>query len=484
MDDLTKENQKLFMTTIVLTVFADDLTQLDKNTKMVQSTAERFICQAKKLSGQQEIGFNTCLPLGVNQLKIERALNTRGAAIFIPFSVKELMQKDGVYYGLNAVSKQLIIYNRLNAMNGNGCILGTPGAGKSFSAKREMISVLLKTEDDVFVIDPENEYSPLAQLFHGSVIRIAPGSNVFINPLDMSLDYAAEGDDPITLKSDFIGSICEAASGSRYPLSPVQKSIIDRCVKNVYADYLATLREQHKMIDNDLVPTLEDFYYELKSQPQPEAQNLALTLERFVLGTQNTFSKRTNVNIDNRFTVYNIKDIGTGMKGMGLQICLDNIWNKMISNFRKGKRTWLYCDEFHLLVQTDTSAKYTQQIWKRARKWNGVPTGITQQAEDMFKTAEARAIIDNSEFLMLLNLDPYGRMQLQQMLGISNTELEYITSAGPGQGLIYNGKDIVPFIDDFPKDTALYRAMTTKPDEVATMRGTSGNDSNTVKPRQ
>ena len=328
-----------------------------------------------------------------------------------------------------------------------------------------MVSVLLNTDDDIIVIDPENEYSPLAVLFHGSVIRIAPGSNVYLNPMDMSLDYA-EKDDPITLKADFIASICEAALGSRYELSPTQPSVIDRCTKNVYMEYVEGLRARGLNYDADTVPTLRDLYDELKQQPQPEAQNLALALERFAVGTQDTFAHKTNVNIINRFTVYNIKDIGSGLKNMGLQICLDNVWNRMIENHKKGKYTWLFCDEFHLLTQTETSAKYTKQIWKRARKWNGIPTGITQQAEDMLKSSEARAIINNSDFMMMLNLDPYGRMQLQQMFGISNTEIEYVTSADSGQGLIYNGSDIIPFKDEFPTDTKLYKAMTTKPDEV------------------
>ena len=402
------------------------------------------------------------MPLGVNKLKVERLLNTRAAAIFLPFAVKELWQDDGMYYGLNGVSKQMILYNRSSAVNGNGCIFGVPGSGKSFSAKREIVNVLLHTDDEVFVIDPENEYGPLAKLFHGSSIRIAPGSGVHINPMDMGLDYSAEGDDPITMKADFIASICEAATGSRYPLTPIQKSVIDRCVKNVYKGYVDELRATGKTEDPTIVPTLMDLYKEIQLQPEPEAHNLALTLEKFVKGTQNTFAFRTNVNINNRFTIYNIKDIGTGMKAIGLQVCLDNIWNKMIENYKKGKRTWLYCDEFHLLTQTEISAKYTQQIWRRARKWNGIPTGITQQVEDMMKTEEGRAIIGNSEFVMMLQMNPYGRAQMQQMYNLTDAEMEYITSSGSGHGLIYNGKDIIPFIDEFPRDTKLYKAMTTK----------------------
>ena len=465
MGDLTQDNQKLFYTTITAVIFAKTKEELDENTKLFQATAERFVCQAMILATQQEAGLTTALPLGRNKLKVERLLNSRAAAIFLPFGVKELWQDDGMYYGLNGVSKQMILYNRSSAINGNGCIFGVPGSGKSFSAKREIVNVLLHTDDDVFVIDPENEYAGLAKLFYGSSIRIAPGSDVHINPMDMGLDYSAEGDDPITMKADFIASICEAATGSRYPLTPIQKSVIDRCVKNVYREYIRTLRAEGKSEDAKIVPTLRDFYEEVKLQPEPEAHNLALALEKFVEGTQNSFAFRTNVNVNNRFTIYNIKDIGTGMKSIGLQVCLDNIWNKMIANYKKGKRTWLYCDEFHLLTQTEISAKYTQQIWRRARKWNGIPTGITQQVEDMMKTEEGRAIIGNSEFVMMLSMNAYGRAQMQQMYNLTDAEMEYITSSGSGHGLIYNGKDIIPFVDEFPKDTKLYNAMTTKAGE-------------------
>ena len=468
MVDLTQDNQKLFYTTITAVVFANTKEDLDENTKLLQATAERFICQARILTTQQEAGLASSLPLGANKLKVERLLNTRAAAIFLPFSVKELWQEDGLYYGLNGVSKQMILYNRTHAINGNGCIFGVPGSGKSFSAKREIVNVLLRTDDEVFVIDPENEYGGLAKLFYGSSIRVAPGSGVHINPMDMGLDYSAEGDDPITQKADFIASICEAATGSRYPLTPIQKSVIDRCVKNVYRDYIEMLRAEGKTQDLEAVPTLMDLYKEIELQPEPEAHNLALALEKFVKGTQNSFAFRTNVSINNRFTIYNIKDIGTGMKAIGLQVCLDNIWNRMIENYKKGKRTWIYCDEFHLLTQTETSARYTQQIWRRARKWNGIPTGITQQVEDMMKTEEGRAIVGNSEFVMMLSMNAYGRAQMQQMYNLTDTEMEYITSSGSGHGLIYNGTDIIPFEDSFPKDTKLYLAMTTKAGEGET----------------
>lgn len=467
-NDLTQDNQKLFYTTVSAVIFAETKEQLNENTKLFQSTAERFICQAKTLTTQQEAGLATCLPLGINKLKVERLLNTRAAAIFLPFSVKELWQENGMYYGLNGVSKQLILYDRSsNDKNANGCIFGVPGSGKSFAAKREIVNVLLNTDDEVIVIDPENEYSALAKMFYGSVIRIAPGAQVHINPMDISLEYSAsESDDPVTMKADFIASICEAAVGTRYPLTPIQKTVIDRCVINVYKEFIDLLREnkENGYAGNlsDKVPTLTDLYKEICLQPEPEAHNMALALEKYIKGTLNSFAYRTNVEINNRFTVFNIKDIGEGMKSVGLQVCLDYVWNRMIENYKHKKRTWLYCDEFHLLTQTETSAKYTQQIWRRARKWNGIPTGITQQVEDMMKTEDGRAIIGNSEFVMMLTMNPYGRAQMQQMYGLTDTEMEFISSSGAGHGLIYNGHDIIPFEDSFPKDTKLYNAMTTK----------------------
>lgn len=465
MDDLMQDNQKIFMITVCMTIFAESKELLDKYTRTLENTAERFICQAKKLTLQQELGFNSCLPLGKNYLKIERIMNTRGAAIFLPFSVKEIIQQNGFYYGINAVSKQIIIMDRTKLLNGNGVHIGNSGSGKSMVTKRMIAQLMLSTDADIYVIDPENEYLSLAELLHGSCIRIAPGSGVYINPMDIDLSDA-DSDDPVTLKADFICSLCETASGSRYPLSPAQKTIIDRCTKNVYQEYIQNLRRENKAYDNGRVPTLKDLYNELKRQPEPEAHNIALTLERFVDGTLDTFAHRTNVDIHNRFVVYNIKDIGSGMKNLGLQICLDHLWNKMHDNYsRKKKATWIVFDEFHLLFASKTSAKYAEQLWRRARKWNGFPNAVTQHPEEILRTEEGRNIIGNSSFIVMMNMYPLERAHLQEILGISPTELEYITNSPPGQGLIFNGTDIIPFIDEFPKDTKLYGAMTTKPGE-------------------
>ena len=468
MSDISSRNQKLFLTTMVITVFADDKEELEKNTKSVQSVAARFLCQFKTLHYQQEHGFTTSLPLAFNRIYVQRLLTTEAASLFIPFSAQELSQKNGMYYGLNAVSRNLLLFNRQNSKNQNGVILGTPGSGKSFSAKREMLNVFLGTDADIYIIDPEREYSPLAALFKGEVVKIAAGSKTYINPLDMDLEYA-DDDDPITLKSDFIGSLCETIIGGKYGLAPIQKSVIDRCVRQVYQPYMEHMKrlaDKSVTCDKSAMPTLDDFYELLLVQPEPEAQNIALALELYCRGSLDTFAHKTNVKTNSRFVVYDIKDIGTGMKEMGLQVCLNDIWNKIIENKKRGRKTWFYIDEFYLLTQTESSARFLQQIWKRARKWGGVPTGITQNVEDLLASKEARGIINNCDFVLMLNQSPLDRVELGNMLSISPTQMSYITNADAGQGLIYTGKFIVPFIDKFPSGNSLYKAMTTKPDEV------------------
>lgn len=465
MEDITSRNQKLLLVSIMLTVYGDSIDELNKNTESLKTTAAKYLCSLKKLTYQQEYAFASCLPLGKNKTYIQRMLTTESASVFIPFSAQELSQNNGMYYGLNAVSKNLILFNRINSKNANGVILGTPGSGKSFSAKREIINVILGTNDDVYIIDPEREYAPLAALFNGEVVRIAAGSNTYINPFDMDLNYA-DDDDPITLKSDFIGSLCETVIGGKYGLSPVQKTVIDRCVRQIYIPYRNMLEKTGKTYDRDIAPTMDDFYKALLSQPEAEAQQIALSLEIYCRGSLNTFAHRTNVNTNARFVVYDIKDIGTGMKEMGLQVCLDSIWNKITQNKSKKKRTWFYIDEFYLLTQTDSSAKFLQQIYKRARKWGGVPTGITQNVEDLLASKEARGIINNCDFIMMLNQSPLDRAELGAMLNISPAQMSYITNADAGQGLLYTGKFIVPFIDKFPSGNMLFNAMTTKPEDV------------------
>lgn len=472
LEDMKTNNQKAFYFNAVIMHYADSKEELKKDTESIISLGNRYLMSVDKLIAQQEIGFRTALPLARNDLSVRRFMRTDEVALFIPFTSKELMQKGGMYYGLNAVSHNLLLFNRLNSKNQNGLILGQPGSGKSFAAKREMINVFLTTKDDIYVIDPESEYAHMAELLGGSVIRLEAGNKVYINPLDMDIQYGDEegksGSDPVKMKSDYVCMLCEAAMGGRYEITNIQKSIIDRVVIQLYKPYLKHMRELNNpsiTCDTSASPTLEQFYSLLMEQPEPEAQNIALSLEIYCLGSFDTFAHKTNVDINNRFTVYDIRNIGTGMKEIGLQVCLNHIWNKIIDNQKHGKRTWFYIDEFHLLTKTRSSAEFLQQIWKRARKWGGIPTAITQNVEDLLNSEESRAIINNCEFIMMLSQSPIDRAALAEMYHISDAQLNYITNSPPGQGLIYNGEGIIPFIDKFPKNTKLYKVMSSKPGE-------------------
>lgn len=466
LEDLTSKDQKMFMVTLVVCLFADSMENLNLYTDLVQTTGRRYSCSLKKLSYQQENGFTTALPLAYNKLYIQRALTTESSAIFMPFVAQELIQTDGLYYGLNAISKNILQINRKAGKNMNGFILGTPGSGKSFSAKREMESVLLGTKDDVIVIDPEAEYSRMAELLGGEVVRVATGSNVHINPMDMDVDYADE-DDPISLKSDFIISLLETAVGDRrIGLSSVQRSIVDTCVREVYEPYFASRNAQTGEYDPQKMPTLLDLQEKLEEKSNFEAEQLATALNMYTRGSLNLFSKHTNVDYNSRFVVYDIRDITANIKPLALLIVLDNVWNRIIKNKKEGRNTWFYIDEIYLLFKTETSANFLRELWKRARKWGGVPTGITQNVSDLLGNETARTMLSNCEFIQMLNQAPLDRNELAELLNISNTQLSYITNSNPGEGLIYTGSSIVPFVDKFPKNTSMYKAMTSKLEEV------------------
>lgn len=473
LQDVTSRNQKLFFVTVLITHFADTKEQLDEDTESLQNSIAKYLCQGKILKYQQEIGFNSSLPLGMNYTEVKRLLTTESASVFIPYSSEELTQKGGMYYGLNAVSQNMILYNRLNSQNQNGVIFGVPGSGKSFASKREMVNVFLNTEDDIIVIDPENEYSPLAKAFNGEVIRIAPKSDVHLNLFDLDIAKAdSSDDDPIAQKVDFISSLCEIAIGGNIGLSPIEKSIIDRCVVQIYQPYLEhmdSIKDTGITCDKEACPTFYDFYDLLFEQDQPEAQNIAVALERFITGTLDSFAHRSNVNVDNRFIVYNLRDVGSQMKEISIHVALNDAWNRIIHNREKGKRTWLYIDEFHIFADSDSSANYIKRIYKRARKFGGVPTGMTQNIEDLFRNADTRAVINNCAFVLMLNQSPTDRAELAQMFHISSSQQEYITNADSGCGLLYNGKSMIPFKDDFPTDTELYKIMTTKMDDDETV---------------
>jgi len=466
LDDLMNKNQKMFLVNIVIVHVADSLEQLNIDSETIRAEARKTMCDIGTLHFQQERALATALPLGNNKLKISRTLTTESTAIFIPFTSQELFQKNGMYYGLNAVSKNLIIFDRLSLKNPNGFILGSPGSGKSFSAKREMINVILNTDDDVMIIDPEREYSRLVENFSGELIHISAGSKNHINPLDMTANYS-DDDDPLLMKSEFVLSLCDLLIGGSIGLSAIEKTIIDRCLKKTFQEYVQDFNPNKQ-------PTLLDFQLELEKQDEPVARDLALALEIYTKGSLGIFANRTNININNRLVLFDIKDLGKQLKTMGMLIVLDAIWNRITDNREKGRRTWIYMDEIYLLFTNDYSANFLFELYKRARKWGGVPTGITQNVEDLLKSELARRMLSNSDFLMMLNQATADRAQLAHLLNISDTQLSYVTNSGPGEGLLFSGDSIIPFIDKFPRNTKLYAMMTTKVDELSELneRGT------------
>lgn len=458
LDDVVNKNQKMFLVNMVIVHTADTKEDLDKDTDIINSAARKYLCQIGTLNYQQEDGLASVLPIGNNRLKVNRTLTTESTAIFVPFTSQELIQKNGMYYGLNAVSRNLILFDRKTLKNPNGFILGTPGSGKSFSAKREMINVLLNTDDDVIIIDPEREYTRLVENFKGEVIHISAGSKNFINPLDMNVDYA-DDDAPLLLKSEFILSLCEVILGGKTGLTPKEKSIIDRCLRKTYGRYLQDF-------DSEKIPTLREFYNVMKEQKEPEAEDIATALELYTMGNLSVFSNKTNIDINNRLICFDIKDLGKQLKTMGMLIVLDQIWNRITTNRNIGRRTWLYIDEIHLLFANEYSAQFLFELYKRARKWGAIPTGINQNVSELLKSELAKTMLSNSDFLLMLNQATSDRTELSHLLNISDTQLSYVTNSDPGQGLLFSGNSIIPFIDKFPTDTKLYKMMTTKVEEV------------------
>lgn len=466
-EEITHGNQKMFLTTLLVMIYADSKEELDRNTETIQTAVDKHLCKFKILTGMQELGFKDSLPLCNMGLETQILLTTSNSCVFLPYTTREIAQKGGFYYGLNAISKNMIIYNRKMAVNPNGVILGMPGTGKSFAAKREMANVALTTNDVIYIVDPQGEYSPLVELLGGQEVKISPSSDIYLNPLDMDISYAHD-EDPITLKSDYICSICEIALGGVYGLTPIQKTIINRCVRIIYRDYMQHMMELRKSgitIDKEASPTLQDLYECLLSQDEEDARYIATALELYTTGSFDTFAHRTNIKTESRIVSYNIAKIGENMRELGLSVCLNTVWNQVIENHKKGIRTWIYLDEFHLLSKHDSSAEFTKKVYKMARKWGAIPTGITQNVDDLLINEKARAIINNCTFVYMLSQSPQDRDELQAIYNIPDNQIPFITNGGHGQGLLYTGKSIVPFIDKFPEDTKLYRAMTTKPED-------------------
>ena len=461
LQDLQSRNERMFLVTFLVLNTADTPRQLGNNVFQASSIAQKYNCQLSRLDFQQEEGLMSCLPLGLNQVEIQRGLTTSSTAIFVPFTTQELFQTgpEALYYGINALSNNLIMVDRKLLKNPNGLILGTPGSGKSFSAKREISNAFLVTQDDIIICDPEAEYAPLVERLHGQVIRISPTSRDYINPMDLNLDYS-DDESPLSLKSDFILSLCELIVGGKEGLQPVQKTIIDRCVRLVYNDYLNDPRPEN-------MPILEDLYDLLRAQEEKEAQYIATALEIYVTGSLNVFNHRTTVNINNRIVCYDIKELGKQLKKIGMLVVQDQVWNRVTINRAAHKSTRYYIDEMHLLLKEEQTAAYTVEIWKRFRKWGGIPTGITQNVKDLLSSREVENIFENSDFVYMLNQAGGDRQILAKQLNISPHQLSYVTHSSEGEGLLFYGSVILPFVDHFPKDTELYRLLTTKPQELA-----------------
>lgn len=597
LQDLQSRNERMFLVTVLVLNTADTQRQLDNNVFQASSIAQKHNCQLIRLDFQQEEGLMSSLPLGRSQIEIQRGLTTSSVAIFVPFTTQELFQTgpEALYYGLNALSNNLIMVDRKLLKNPNGLILGTPGcfaggtrvlladgtaasfaelvaggveetavkawdeetgqivdakagdiriekyvdelkvieledgtalrctgthlildaggvyvqaddiregqrlsgghvavrvaflklpekipvydmsvphrfnfllenglivhnSGKSFSAKREISNVVLVTDDDLLICDPEDEYSPLVARLGGQVVKISPTSTQYVNPMDINLNYS-DDDNPLALKADFILSLCDIVVGNKDGLQPVEKTVIDRAVRNVYRPYLANP-------DPTKMPILQDLYDELLKQPEAEAKRIAAALELYVTGSLNVFNHRTNVQLENRLVCFNIKELGKQLKQLGMLVIQDQVWNRVTVNRAQGRTTRYYCDEFHLLLKGEL-ASWSVEIWKRFRKWGGIPTGITQNIKDLLASREVENIFENSDFIYMLNQASGDRQILAKQLNISPHQLSYVTHSGEGEGLLFYGNVILPFIDRFPKDSDLYRVMTTKPQEVA-----------------
>lgn len=459
LEDLQSRNERMFLVTALFLNTAKSKQDLENAVFQTAGIAQKYNCVLRRLDYQQEEGLMSSVPLGVNHVPIKRALTTTSTAIFVPFTTQELfMGGESLYYGLNALSNNMIMVDRKKLKNPNGLILGTPGSGKSFAAKREITNAFFVTNDDIIIGDPEGEYYPLVHALGGQVIHISPTSKDYINPMDINMDYS-DDDNPLGVKSDFVLSLCELIMGTRNGIEAEEKSVIDRCLPLVYQKYFADPKPEN-------MPVLGDLYDCLRKQKEPQAQRIATALEIYVNGSLKVFNHQTNVELNNRIVCFDIKELGKQLKKLGMLIVQDQVWNRVTINRGSQKSTRYYIDEFHLLLKEEQTAAYSVEIWKRFRKWGGIPTGITQNIKDLLASREIENIFENSDFILMLNQAAGDRQILAKQLNISPYQLSYVTNSGEGEGLLFYGNIIIPFKDKFDKSLKLYSLMTTKPEEV------------------
>ena len=425
LDDLTTRDQRMMFGILTMVHMADNKKQLDSDTESILSVARKHLCQMATLKWQQVDGLNTVLPYGIRKINALRTLTTESTAVLIPFHTQEIMQPGGIYYGQNAVSKNMLVADRRKLLNGNSFRLGVSGSGKSFSAKEEIVDLALSTEDDILILDPESEFGSLVEALNGEVITISATSNTHLNALDMDSAYGNDKN-PLIEKSEFILSLFEQLVGAGN-LSAKEKSILDRCTADVYRDYIRSGYQSE-------APTLKDLYRQLMLQPEEEARGLALSSELFINGSLNTFAQKTNVDTKNRIIAYDIRELGEQLMPLGMLVTLDSIFNRVIQNWKKGKTTWIFADEFYLLFRYQYSADFFYRLYKRIRKYQGFVTGLTQNVEELLKSDTARLMLANSEFLILLNQATTDRDELASLLNISENQLSYITNVGAGKG--------------------------------------------------
>jgi hypothetical protein len=459
--DLQSRNERMFLLTFLVVNTAPTRQQLENDIFTVSGITQKYNCFLKRLDFQQEQGYMSSLILGNNAIEIQRGMTTSSTAIFVPFMTQELrMGGQSLYYGLNALSHNIIMADRKKLKNPNGLFLGVPGSGKSFAAKRELVNVFLATEDKIIVVDPMGEYTPLIRRLGGQVVEIAPNSTHHINPMDIISEYGPDDENPMALKSDFILSLCELIVGGKDGLQPVERTVIDRCVRLVYRDYILNPTTAK-------MPTLQDLYELLCKQTEPEAKRLATALEIYVAGSLNVFNHETNVDLNSRLVCLDLKQLGAGLRTIAMLIMQDLVWSRVSKNFTEGKATWCYFDEFHLLLKDELTASYCVTIWKMLRKKYCVPSALTQNVKDLLASREVENILENSDFMVLLSQAQGDRQILAKQLGISEHQLSYVTHSNSGEGLLFYGNTTIPFVDRFPANTEIYRLLTTRPEDIA-----------------